>query len=192
VGVVERRNSTALSQRHAVNRNCCDWNRAFHSRIESHIAKSPAEFLLRGFSESWRRGWDSNPRYGETVRLISSQVHSTTLPPLRDTAFLLPLRYWSATGEAKIIEHFLNFSSLLSRKFRGSENSHVPERRRGAVQDAASRRATPPMYGRSASGTVTEPSAFWKFSSTATSVRPTASPEPFSVCTRSGLPCALR
>src|SRR5690606_27759438 len=31
----------------------------------------------------WRRGWDSNPRYGETVRLISSQVHSTTLPPLR-------------------------------------------------------------------------------------------------------------
>ena len=29
----------------------------------------------------WRRGWDSNPRY-LAVRLISSQVHSTTLPPL--------------------------------------------------------------------------------------------------------------
>ena len=31
---------------------------------------------------SWRRGWDSNPRY-LAVRLISSQVHSATLPPLR-------------------------------------------------------------------------------------------------------------
>ncbi len=31
----------------------------------------------------WRRRRDSNPRYGSTVRLISSQVHSTTLPPLR-------------------------------------------------------------------------------------------------------------
>ena len=30
----------------------------------------------------WRRGWDSNPRY-LTVRLISSQVHSATLPPLQ-------------------------------------------------------------------------------------------------------------
>ena len=31
----------------------------------------------------WRRERDSNPRYGETVRLISSQVQSTTLPSLR-------------------------------------------------------------------------------------------------------------
>ena len=38
---------------------------------------------------------------------------------------------------------------------------------------------------------VTEPSSFWKFSSTATSVRPTARPEPFSVWTNSFLPCAL-
>jgi hypothetical protein len=30
----------------------------------------------------WRRGWDSNPRY-LAVRLISSQVHSATLPPLQ-------------------------------------------------------------------------------------------------------------
>ena len=29
----------------------------------------------------WRRGWDSNPR-NLAVRLISSQVQSTTLPPL--------------------------------------------------------------------------------------------------------------
>ena len=31
----------------------------------------------------WRRGWDSNPRYGETVNRISNPAHSTTLPPLR-------------------------------------------------------------------------------------------------------------
>src|ERR1019366_6680943 len=36
----------------------------------------------------------------------------------------------------------------------------------------------------------TLPSSFWKFSSTATSVRPTARPEPLSVCTSSFLPCA--
>ena len=34
------------------------------------------------FLASWRRGRDSNPR-NLTVRLISSQVHSTTLPPLQ-------------------------------------------------------------------------------------------------------------
>jgi hypothetical protein len=29
----------------------------------------------------WRKGWDSNPRYGITVHRISSPAHSTTLPP---------------------------------------------------------------------------------------------------------------
>ena len=32
---------------------------------------------------SWRRGWDSNPRYGKTVHRISNPAHSTTLPPLQ-------------------------------------------------------------------------------------------------------------
>jgi hypothetical protein len=32
---------------------------------------------------TWRRGWDSNPRYGKTVNRISNPAHSTTLPPLR-------------------------------------------------------------------------------------------------------------
>ncbi len=48
-------------------------------------------FLIRGFDShfeiraitDWRRGWDSNPRYGETVNRISNPAHSTTLPPLR-------------------------------------------------------------------------------------------------------------
>src|SRR5204863_7772000 len=35
---------------------------------------------------TWWRGWDSNPRYGETVNQISSLAHSTTLPPLRSGA----------------------------------------------------------------------------------------------------------
>ena len=30
----------------------------------------------------WRRGWDSNPRYGRTVHLISNQALSTTQTPL--------------------------------------------------------------------------------------------------------------
>ena len=36
-----------------------------------------------------------------------------------------------------------------------------------------------------------EPSPFWQFSSSATSVRPTARPEPFKVCTSSFLPWAF-
>ena len=48
-----------------------------------------------------------------------------------------------------------------------------------------------PLGPTSPSGTVTEPSAFWQFSSTATSARPTARPEPFKVCTSSFLPLAF-
>ena len=39
-----------------------------------------------------------------------------------------------------------------------------------------------------AAGMVMLPSAFWWFSSTATRARPTARPEPLSVCTKRGLP----
>jgi hypothetical protein len=35
------------------------------------------------FISNWRKGWDSNPRYGITVHRISSPAHSTTLPPFR-------------------------------------------------------------------------------------------------------------
>lgn len=64
----------------------------------THIPRSQNEKPLdpsgsRGFV-FWRRGWDSNPRYGETVRLISSQVHSTTLPPLLPCCFTA-FRGWS-------------------------------------------------------------------------------------------------
>ena len=45
-----------------------------------HKKKAPGRRTTRG--SIWRRGWDSNPRY-LTVRLISSQVHSATLPPLQ-------------------------------------------------------------------------------------------------------------
>gem|GEM_PF-3897443 len=34
-------------------------------------------------SVCWRKGWDSNPRYGITVYRISSPAHSTSLPPFR-------------------------------------------------------------------------------------------------------------
>lgn len=55
----------------------CDTTRIPRTQNEKPLDPSGS----RGFV-FWRRGWDSNPRYGETVRLISSQVHSTTLPPL--------------------------------------------------------------------------------------------------------------
>jgi hypothetical protein len=94
--------------------------------------KTPQVFDFTGFSDQfWRRGWDSNPRYGGTVRLISSQVQSTTLPPLRcpatavnsknfATAFfttISPTR--SLTGEAKIIEHSTAFSKPSLKKIGG-------------------------------------------------------------------------
>ena len=40
----------------------------------------------KGRSRFWRRGWDSNPRYGITVNRISNPAHSTTLPPLQNIA----------------------------------------------------------------------------------------------------------
>jgi hypothetical protein len=53
-----------------------------HAPCTNRYKKSP----FRGSFCIWRRGWDSNPRYAIHVRLISSQVHSTTLPPLRKWA----------------------------------------------------------------------------------------------------------
>src|SRR5690348_1009988 len=38
----------------------------------------------KGRLHYWRRGWDSNPRYGITVNRISNPAHSTTLPPLQN------------------------------------------------------------------------------------------------------------
>jgi hypothetical protein len=44
--------------------------------------------LDHGETNVWRRGWDSNPRYGRTVNQISSLAHSTTLPPLLVRVFV--------------------------------------------------------------------------------------------------------
>src|SRR5258706_7578956 len=54
------------------------------------------------------------------------------------------------------------------------------------------RTVLPSMYGTRALGTVSEPSAFWAFSMMATSVRPTARPEPLMVCTGSIFPFSPR
>ena len=51
------------------------------SAINAWLAGETPVFLAL-----WWRGWDSNPRYGETVNQISSLAHSTTLPPLRSGA----------------------------------------------------------------------------------------------------------
>src|SRR5574343_324899 len=65
----------------------------------------------------WRRGWDSNPRY-LAVRLISNQVHSTTLPPLRGTEIIAQQMRW--------IKRLLTFSGLLIAAGCGDIGSHLP------------------------------------------------------------------
>ena len=55
---------------------------AFHSPPDPTDTARPA---LGGPCCIWRRGWDSNPRYGDPVHLISSQARSTTPAPLQDS-----------------------------------------------------------------------------------------------------------
>ena len=51
--------------------------------VNAKQRKKPTTNSVAGFLYlAWRREWDSNPRY-LAVRLISSQVHSATLPSLR-------------------------------------------------------------------------------------------------------------
>ncbi len=60
---------------------------------QSHFLKprcSSEKWLIR----EWRRGRDSNPRY-LAVRLISNQVHSTTLPPLREPETIAHFMPWT-------------------------------------------------------------------------------------------------
>lgn len=138
------------------------------------------------------------------VHWISSPAHSTTLPPFRVfqlATTVLQGRYQVRSKrvvawERKIIEQLNSISKPLVKNFSKRLGDHLatihgnPPCSNQAAGNSS--RSKPPRYGRNATGTVTEPSAFWKFSSTATSVRPTARPDPFSVCTSSGLPCALR
>ena len=51
-----------------------------HAKAEGHPEGWPSAFV-------WRRGGDSNPRGAINACLISSQVHSTALPPLRAPAY---------------------------------------------------------------------------------------------------------
>ena len=45
--------------------------------------KNPKRRSSGSLGINWRKGWDSNPRYGITVYRISSPAHSTSLPPFR-------------------------------------------------------------------------------------------------------------
>src|SRR5690606_35252682 len=64
------------------NRQSCrfvEHDGALFQPLSARYAKRP----LRGVMRIWRRGGDSNPRGAINACLISSQVHSTALPPLR-------------------------------------------------------------------------------------------------------------
>ena len=99
----------------------------------------------------------------------------------------------SATSPGASLRLILSSQRSASFFCRASDSNprHCPTARVLSLKRQGFIKARPPMYGRSASGTVIDPSAFCPFSSTATSVRPTARPEPFSVCTNSFRPCAL-
>ena len=85
----------------------------------------------------WRRGWDSNPRY-LAVRLISSQVHSTTLPPLQ---------VGNRCGRFR------------KRRIVADSLWHLHATRPCDSDNQAFRTFKPPIYGHSASGTAMLPSA---------------------------------
>ena len=67
---------------------------------DSHAPPDPTDTArpaLGGPCCIWRRGWDSNPRYGDPVHLISSQARSTTPAPL-PKLFKLYLRILAAAA----------------------------------------------------------------------------------------------
>ena len=58
--------------------------RDFHPLERAHAERTKTKAReSRAFFIRWRKGRDSNPRYGITVYRISSPAHSTTLPPFR-------------------------------------------------------------------------------------------------------------
>lgn len=85
----------------------------------------------------------------------------------------------SAVFKTAALNHSATLPNTLYRNF----IAHSPLKFKGYQEI----RSNPPMYGRNTGGITTDPSACWKFSSTATTVRPTARPEPLSVWTNSGL-----
>lgn len=82
----------------------------------------------------WRRGWDSNPRY-LAVRLISSQVHSTTLPPLQKTGALV------VNGVARYYN-----SSFSPSKTRRHPDRGAAQKARGCCHQPAGGSPAPPPW----------------------------------------------
>ena len=71
--------------------------------------RTPNSQTVRGSELGlWRKGWDSNPRYGITVYRISSPAHSTSLPPFRVRG---EFEYYSMNlKKARVDEKILLFS----------------------------------------------------------------------------------
>src|SRR5574343_1767665 len=65
----------------------------FHEHVVQWRLNKKAREITGLDVTMWRRGRDSNPRY-LAVRLISNQVHSTTLPPLRGSEIIAQDMRW--------------------------------------------------------------------------------------------------
>ena len=90
----------------------------------------------------WRRGRDSNPRY-VSVRLISSQVQSTTLPPLLNFVHSA----WPVTAKSSILYRTRARLKPSARTIR-QDTGGAPPAPRSSRPPAGSSRAPPPGCGR--------------------------------------------
>lgn len=110
---------------------------------------------------------DAVCRFSKLSKIASSRHAMRTARPIRSASAL----QWTPNGR---------------RRAGGSlgERDALTDRRHGRMW------VSPPVYGWSASGTRTEPSGSWYCSRIATSVRPTARPEPLRVFTNLGFSLA--
>lgn len=143
------------------------WHRdACSTQQHKKAAGGGGSIRLKALSVAEREGFEPSIRENRIPDFESGAFdHSATFPGILTSligSLLSEVRYYRQSVEQFQADFHASSFTL---------SAHAP----------GSSRAMPPMYGRNATGIVTDPSAFWPFSRIATSVRPTASPEPFNV-----------
>ncbi len=128
--------------------------------------KTPRAFQLRGVCILAERvGFEPTVRYNRTPDFESGAFDLSATFPSTASPFCR-----SRPGEAKIIEQlFPSFQALFAKNFASGQGecrvrfvrAAAPDSRPQAAEPGSSIFSRPPRYGRSATGTVTEPSAFW-------------------------------
>ena len=91
----------------------------------------------------WRRGWDSNPRYGNTVYLNSNQAPSSTRPPLPDAA-TIPIPVFGSPAALPGRIHCCAWAVLPALHLRESQDCQRPTASPGLQQRPVDRKARHP------------------------------------------------